>query len=292
MTSFSTHLSPLVGSRIAVGPLDKVDALVYPLVHLAHRYYVLGLTLHAPTTVGTLTTYATRQNRQRLHTQILTELEVLKVSKTTTLVIAPCVLELTALPLWSDSGLPTIGIPEAIATTMNYASSRETHESWVKVGQCLSQILTQTMTLISILRHQRYYINIHIASGEYQYLQSSILAVGIRSEHRLKLFPVLIIHIKGSLCQEFWILWWPTLYGLYQYNTNLLGITNYVAHKSREIVLLASLYRDTVETVVLYADTCPTSIVVILLSTLDVEAHVVGIVRMNRILYTWLHIAK
>ena len=201
MTSFSTHLSPLIGSRIAVGPLDKVDALVYPLVHLAHRYYILSLPLHAPTTVGSLTAYTTRKDRQRLHTQILTELEILEVSKRTTLMISPSVLELTTLPLWSDSGLPTICIPETITATMNYASTGETHESWVKIGQCLSQVLTQAMTLISILRHQRNHVDVHIASGEHQYLQSSILTVGIWSKYCLELFPILIVHIKGCLSQ-------------------------------------------------------------------------------------------
>ena len=142
MTCLGTHLGPLVGGGIAVGPLNQVDALVNPLVHLAHGDYILSLTFHAPTTVGALTAYTCRQDGQRLHTQILAELEVLEIAQTYTLVITPGVLKLATCFLGADSGLPAIGVPETIATAVNHATTRESHELWMQVGQGLSQVFT------------------------------------------------------------------------------------------------------------------------------------------------------
>ena len=97
------------------------------------------------------------------------------------------------------------------------------------------------MTLISVLGHKRYHIDIHIALGKYQNLQGSLLAVGIRCEHSLELLPIAVAYVEGCFGQQFGILWWPALGGLNQYHAYLLGIAFYVAHKGREIVLLASL---------------------------------------------------
>ena len=177
VTSLGTHLSPLVGSWVAICPLNQVDSLGYPLVHLAHRHYVLSLFWpHVPTTVSSLTAHTCRQDGHGLHTKILTELEVLEITETTALVISPGILKLAALLLGADSGLPAIGIPETIATTVNYTTTRESHELRIQVGQCLSQILTQAVALISILGHKRNNIDIHITIVKCQDIKRSLLA--------------------------------------------------------------------------------------------------------------------
>ena len=90
-----------------------------------------------------------------MHAEVLAELEVLEVTQTHALVVAPGILQTATLFLRTDGGLPTISVPEAVATTVYYASARETHEFGLQVGQHLGKVLTQTMSFVSILRHQR-----------------------------------------------------------------------------------------------------------------------------------------
>ena len=287
MTLVCTHLCPLILGRIAISPLDEVDSLSYPLVHLGHRHHILGLGRpHIPTTIGTLTAYATGQNGYRLHTEVLAELEVLIVAKGTTLVITPGVLQLAACLLRTDGGLPAVGIPEAVTTAMNHATAREAQELRLEIGQRLSQILTQTMALISILRHQRYHVDIHIACVQHQDLERSLLTGRFRREHCLILLPVVVVHVDDSLCQQLRIPGRPSLRLLNEGDTHLFGTTVHITHKSREVILLTSLHRDTVETVVLQSEALPAFIVEVLLDTLGVKTHVGSIVRMNGILRT------
>ena len=90
--------------------------------------------------------------------------------------IAPGVLQLTTCLLRTDGGLPTVGVPETVTTAMHHATTREAHELRMEVGECLSQILTQAVPLISILGHQRYHIYIHITIVKSQNHQRSFLA--------------------------------------------------------------------------------------------------------------------
>ena len=242
MSLICTHLRPFIGSRVAISPLDEVDSLSYPLVHRFHRTSILSLRRpHVPTAVGTLTAHASRQNGHRLHTEVLAELEVLEIAKTHALVITPGILHLLALLLGADGCLPAISIPEAVATTMNHASAREAHELWLKIGKCLSQILAQTMPLVSILRHQRHHVDIEVAHIQHEHHQRSFLAGGIRRQYSLIFLPAITSHVDDSLCQELRILGRPSWQLLYESHTHLLGITK-VTHEGREVVLLASLY--------------------------------------------------
>ena len=155
MTSLSTHLSPFIRGRVAIGPFDEVDSLSYPLVHLAHRNDILCLCgVHIPTAIGTLTADTTGEDRQGLHAEVLTELEIFEITETHALMIAPGILQALTLLLRTDGGLPAIGIPEAVATTMNDTATGEAHELRLQVSQSLSEVLSEAMTLIGILRHQ------------------------------------------------------------------------------------------------------------------------------------------
>ena len=141
MSGFSALTGPLVLSGVAVGPLYEVDGLADPLVHLRHRHHVLSLSLHIPTAVCSLAADTTGQDRQWLHAQVFAELEILEVTKTHALMVAPGVLQLTALFLRTDSGLPAVGVPEAVAAAVNYASAGETHELRLQVCKSLSEVL-------------------------------------------------------------------------------------------------------------------------------------------------------
>ncbi len=70
--------------------------------------------------------------------------------------------------------------------------------------------------------------------------------------------------------------------------TYILGSTFHITHEGREIILLASLHRDTVEAVVLQTEASPALVVIKLLRALYMKTHIVGIVGMNGVLYTGL----
>ena len=155
MTSFGTHLGPLVGGRVAISPFNEVNHFVNPLVHLTHGHHVLSLCgPHVPTAISTLAAHTCRQNGYGLHTKVFAELEVLEITQSHTLVIAPCVLQLAACLLWTNGGLPTIGVPEAVATTMYYTATGEAHKLRMQIGQCLGQVLANSVSHIGILWHQ------------------------------------------------------------------------------------------------------------------------------------------
>ena len=151
MTGIGTNLTPL-GVSWTVGPLYQVKSLIGPLLHILHRNGILRLCTHVPTAVGTLAAYTARQNGQRLHACILAELEVLKVSHLHALMVTPCVLYALTCLLWADGCFPAICIPESVTTTMYHATAGESHELGIQINQRLSQVLTETMTLIGILR--------------------------------------------------------------------------------------------------------------------------------------------
>ena len=55
-----------------------------------------------------------------------------------------------------------------------------------------------------------------------------------------------------------------------------------------EVIFLAGLHADTVETGVFDTETFPAFIVIILLDTLCVQTHIRGVVRVDRVIHTYL----
>ena len=117
--------------------------------------------------------------------------------------IAPGVLQTATLLLRTDGGLPTVGIPEAIATAMYHATARETHELRLQVGQCLCQVGTQTMTLEGVLRHERHHVNIKVAGIEHEDLEGGVLTGTVGCQHGLVLLPSGVVDVELGLSQEF-----------------------------------------------------------------------------------------
>ena len=223
MTGIGTHLGPLVRGGVAVGPFDEVDGLGHPLVHLAHGYYVLSLSgPHAPAAVGTLAADTAGKDGHRLHTEVFAELEILEVAETAALVVAPGVLQLSALLLRTDGGLPAIGIPESVPTAVHHASAGEAHELRMQVGQCLCQVLAQAVSLVGVLGHKRHLVNVDVTHGEDENLQVGVRAVFSRRQHSLIFLPRGAAHVEGRLSQYYRI-GSPALSGLGQHHAHLLG---------------------------------------------------------------------
>ena len=165
MACFGTQPAPL-GIGGTVGPLDQVERLVGPLLHVLHGNDILGLAAHAPAAIGALAAHAAGQNGQRLHADILTKLEILIITHFHALVVAPGVLDAATGFARTHRGLPAVGIPETVPAAVYHAATGETHELGMQIGQSLSQILAQTMALVGILREKRHHVNIQHTGGE------------------------------------------------------------------------------------------------------------------------------
>ena len=277
MSGLSTHTAPF-GGDIAIGPFDEVKCFVHPFVHLVHRTSVLCLVLHAPTTVDALAADTTRKDGKWFHTDILAELEILEVAKAHALVIAPGVLELLALMLGTKSGLPTIGVPEAIAATMNHATAGETHETWMHGLQCLGKVLAKTVAHEGIFGHQRYGIDVHLAHGEHENLEDCIRTIFDRFEDGLHLVPIGAYDLYGLVSQQLLL-----TTGYNESDAHFLSLAAHVAHKGREVILGACLHVHAVEAIVLEAYACPAIEVIVVSYALDENAHVVEVVDVQRI---------
>ena len=284
MAGIGTHLSPFRGGGVAVGPLNQVESFAHPLVHLRHRYNVLSLRLHAPSSVGALTRHTAGQDGQRLHIEVFAELEILVVTKSHRLVVAPRILQAFTLLLRTDGGLPAIGVPHTVAATVYDATAREAHEFGLEVSQRLHHILAKAVTVVGILGHQRHHIYIQIARLHAENLQGCLLAVGIGGEYGLKAVPVLAVHIDVGLSQQFGVFAPPLR--LHQGYAYQFGIASCIAHEDGEIVFVTSFDRDTVETVILQAETLPAPVVIVFLHTLCVQTHIGGIVGVYAVVHT------
>ena len=201
--------------------------------------------------------------------------------------VAPGVLQLQALVARADGVLPMVGVPEAVAAAVYHATAGEAHELRLQVGQCLSKVLTQAVTLVSVLRHERHVVQNDVTLVEHQQLQGSIFAVSsgyqrslmlmqtVKAVRLLRLLPLckrhITNHLNDSVAQQFRIpapgLW------LYECDAHRHGLVAPVDHAHGEVVLLARLHHDAVEAVVLQAEALPAFIVLVLLDALSVQLH-------------------
>ena len=282
-----TELSPLGGGGVAISPLDEVEGLGDPLVHLGHRAGVLCLCgPHVPTTVGSLAAHAGGQDGQRLHAQVFAELEVLIVAKSHRLVVAPGVLELLALLLRTDGGLPAVGVPETVAATVDDTAAGEAQELRLQVGEGLGEILAQTVTFIGVLGHEGDHIDIDGARIQHEYLEGCLLTSGVGGEHSLVVLPAVALEGEGGVGEQLRILA-PAL-RLNEGHAYLFLTAIDIAEEGREVVLRTSLHGDAVEAVVLKTEASPALIVVELTGALDMEAHVGGVVGMDALIHAGL----
>ena len=83
-----------------------------------------------------------------------------------------------------------IGVPEAVTTTVNNTTAREAHELWVESLKSLGKVLTKTMTMISILWHERNHIYVEITLVEKENLEICLLAIVIGSKLGIVFLPI------------------------------------------------------------------------------------------------------
>ena len=171
---------------------------------------------------------------------------------------------------------------------MHHTSTGESHELRIQVGQRLSQILPHAVALIRILGHHRNHVNIQLALVQHQNLQHGLLRLFRGSQHSLILLPILAAYIDGSLGQQFRVSAPPHL-RLSQHDAHLLRTIVHITHKGREVILCPSLHREAVEAIVLQSEALPALVVVILLHTLNVQAHIGGVVLVETVVHAWLH---
>ena len=289
MSGLGTHTAPF-GGHVAIGPFYQVECLGYPFVHLVHRHAVLGLVFHSPATIGALATHSAGEDGEGLHAQVFAELEILKVAQAHRLVISPGVLQAAALLLRSHSGLPTVGVPCSVATTMHHTSTGEAHELGMEGGKGLGQVFAQAMAFVGVVGHQRYHVDVHRACGEREYLEGTILHVAPSGELGLVFLPVTGIHVDSGVGYELGV-FAPTLW-LDKGYPHLLGSALDIAQECREVILCTRLQRDAVESVVLNAIASPAGIVVIVPHALNIYTHVGGVVGMDGTVGAGLQMAK
>ena len=159
MAGICTHLRPLAGGRIAIGPLYQVAQFVDVGRHLLHRDTALLSAISMGIGTGVLARHAGSQHGQRLGTDILAELEILIESQSTGLMVIPNV-EIGFAVLQRTHGVrPMIDIIDAIA--MAHASTREAHELRMQTGNCLSQVAAQSVltSFECVLREERNHVD-------------------------------------------------------------------------------------------------------------------------------------
>ena len=111
--------------------------------HLLHGYSAL-LPSYALCVGGRiLTGHARSQHGQRLGTDILAELEVLKEAQATRLMVAPDVEVRLAILQRAYGVVPMVDILKALA--MTHAATGEAHELRLQVGNHLCQVFSQTV---------------------------------------------------------------------------------------------------------------------------------------------------
>ena len=200
--------------------------------------------------------------------------------------VAPGVLQAATCLLRTNGSLPAIGIPEAVSTTVYHTTAREAHELRMEVGKCLSEVFAQTVSLVSILRHQRDHIDVHIAIRQHQNLQSGLLAVGIRRQRSRIFLPFAGIGSQLDVIQQLGIL--PPALWLNESDTDFLSST-VVADENRKVVLCTSLHGDAVVTVVFETIASPALEVVELSGTLGMQTHVSGVIGMDASVFAHIH---
>ena len=275
MSGLSSHPAPF-SCCISIGPFDEVERILHPLVHLAHRDNILCLVLHAPSAVCSLAADTAGEDRHGLHVHILAELEVLIVSESHRLVVAPCVLQLPALMLWSDGCLPAVGVPESVSATVDDTSSGESHELRVERLKGLSEVTAHAMTLVCVLWHEREGVDIHHTRGEGKEEERRVGARCGGCQCASVSLPCLAVYCQRGVSDNLALGAW-----LDESHTDLLCLPVDVAGEEREVVSRAFLDSDSVESVVLESESAPAVIVIILLGALYVQAHVVEVVRVQ-----------
>ena len=196
MPLFRAQLAPLRSLGIAVCPFYQVEHVLHVSRHLVHWYAAL---LPVSSVAGILATYASRQHRKGLATQILAQLEVLIIAQTFGLMVSPNVALRFAGFERADGLFPIVHVVQPVA--MRRAATRETHEFGLHVGQRLRQVGAHAVltSLERVLREQRNHVHGHYACTLRFHFNRCMVGIGIGFQHSSHLFPIGLWSFHRSL---------------------------------------------------------------------------------------------
>ena len=152
MTCFGTFACPDRGGRIPVGIFHEIQYILNVCIHLMHRNTSL---LTGTSAAGVLAGYTGCQDWYRFCPDVFTELEILEVTQTDTLVIVPQVAHRLAALQRTDGLFPAVDVADTV--TMGYTTAREPYKAWMQIGQGLCQVGTQAIlpSLEGVAREER-----------------------------------------------------------------------------------------------------------------------------------------
>ena len=160
MSGFGALPSPLRLAGISVGIFNQVEHILHVSGHFVHRNasllavaakFILGM---MAARAGILARNAGRNHGYRFGTDILAELEILKVSQSACLMISPQIAQRLAGLQRTDGALPVVDVVNAVA--MGHTAAGETHKTRMQVGQRLGQVGTKSVltSLERLLREE------------------------------------------------------------------------------------------------------------------------------------------
>ena len=235
----------------AIGPLDQVEHVLDVGRHFVQRQALLAFApLVAVGGAGVLAANAGRHHRQGFRADVLAELEVLEVAEADALVVPPDVRLAAALLERADGVLPAVQVAEAVA--MDEAAAGKAHEPGLQVGDCLGEVGAQAVrpVLEGLLREQRNHVEPDAAAGLGQHDEAGVAGILLRLEHGGRLRPIRPGGRQGGLGEH------RAGGGLKPHRQRATGPVE-LPGEQREVVLVARLHRDAVETQVAQAHPSP-----------------------------------
>ena len=139
MPSLSTHLSPFARGWVAISPFYHVEDFLAIGRHLFHRNTTLLTAISLGVGTRVLTRNTSCKYRQRLSTDVLTELEILVEAESARLMVVPDVLVRHTILPRAYGMVPVVDVSDAVAVT--HTTARKPHELRLQVGNHLCQIL-------------------------------------------------------------------------------------------------------------------------------------------------------
>ena len=165
---------------------------------------------------------------------------------------------------------------------MYHASAGESHEAWMQGLKSFSNILAYAVSVVCVLWDERHLVNVHHSGLKGENLKHGSLAILGHGDGGRIFLPAVIANLYCCFAKHVGILV-PSC-RLCNDDTHFLVGSLYISCEEREVILLPCFHCHGIKTVVLNTKSCPACIVIIMTYALYVEAHVVGIVGMERFL--------
>ena len=238
VSGFGTQTGEGRGLGVAVGPFDEVEQLLGVVVHLVPGKSAL---LSGSAARGVLAGHAGGEDGKGLGADVFTELEVFEESESFRLVVVPDVALGGTLPEGSDGLAPAVHVAESVAVAE--ASAGETDEAGMEVGEGLCEVGTKSVLAVTegVLGEEADEVEGNASGVLWLDGERCTGGVGRGSQDGLLLTPLLAGGEGGA--SQFFV-------AVEQADEEFLGFGIKVLGKEAEVVFLALLQDDAVETVV------------------------------------------